>query len=234
MKDSERIRVMLADDQAMIRHGLSYIVSTQEDLRVVGEAGNGDEAVAMAADCRPDVILMDIRMPGRTGIEATRAILKDNPDARIVLLTTFDVDEYVFDGMRAGAVGYLLKDADTHDLLDAIRAARRGEAIYRTSAASRALAQAIAHQAPASDGRISPALRSLAVAANEALLEPLTERELDVLQHMAYGKRNSEIAAQLFVSEGTVKTHVHNILQKLRAEDRTQAVVFAIRNRLVD
>ncbi|MHB1627269.1 MAG: response regulator [Bacilli bacterium] len=225
---------MLADDQAMIRHGLSYIVSTQEDLRVVGEAGNGDEAVAMAADCRPDVILMDIRMPGRTGIEATRAILKDNPDARIVLLTTFDVDEYVFDGMRAGAVGYLLKDADTHDLLDAIRAAQRGEAIYRTGAASRVLAQAIAHQASASDGRTSSALRSPAAAANEALLEPLTERELDVLQHMAYGKRNSQIAEELFVSEGTVKTHVHNILQKLRADDRTQAVVFAIRNRLVD
>ncbi len=234
MKESERIRVMLADDQTMIRHGLSYIVSTQEDLLVVGEAGNGDEAVAVAAACQPDVILMDIRMPGRTGIEASQAILKCCPNAKIVLLTTFDVDEYVFDGMRAGAVGYLLKDADTRDLLDAIRAAQRGEAIYRTSAASRILAQAIAHQVPLADRRTSSELESPPADANEALLESLTERELDVLQHMAYGKRNSEIAAQLFVSEGTVKTHVHNILQKLRAEDRTQAVVFAIRNHLVD
>lgn len=148
MKDSQRIRVMLADDQAMIRQGLSYIVNSQEDLLVVGEAGNGDEAVAVAAACRPDVILMDIRMPGRTGIEATQAILTCNPDVHIVLLTTFDVDEYVFDGIRAGAVGYLLKDADTHDLLDAIRSAQRGEAIYRTRAASRILAQAVASRLP--------------------------------------------------------------------------------------
>lgn len=233
MKDSQRIRVMLADDQAMIRQGLSYIVNSQEDLLVVGEAGNGDEAVAVAAACRPNVILMDIRMPGRTGIEATQAILTCNPDVHIVLLTTFDVDEYVFDGIRAGAVGYLLKDADTHDLLDAIRAAQRGEAIYRTSAASRILAQAVAKQAPAAVERTA-APHAPSSAANGALPEPLTERELDVLQQMAYGKRNAEIATQLFVSEGTVKTHVHNILQKLRAEDRTQAVVFAIRNRLVD
>lgn len=224
-----KIRVALADDQVLIRQGLRYIVNTQDDMEVVGEAADGAEAVLLTKRTHPDLVLMDIQMPRMTGIEATRAILTADPQVRVVLLTTFDVDEYVYEGIRAGAVGYLLKDAQARDLFDAIRAAHRGEAIYRTSAAARMLAQALAPDEASRPGA-EPADEH---GPGPRLLEPLTERERDVLQHMAYGKRNLEIAELLCVTEGTVKTHVHRILQKLNAEDRTQAVVFAIRQRLV-
>lgn len=224
MEHAEIIRILIVDDQMLIRQGLNFILSTQPDMKVVGEAIDGVTAVQQAQQTEPHVILMDVRMPGQTGIAATRTIMQNQPQIKIILLTTFDVEEYVFDGIRAGAVGYLLKDADTADLFDAVRAAWRGEAIYRTPGAGRALAQAILE-------RPTPAVPE--AGAEVTLIEPLTERELEILQHMAFGKHNREIASLCFVTEGTVKTHVHRILQKLGADDRTQAVVFAMRNGLV-
>ncbi|MDB5084242.1 MAG: response regulator transcription factor [Bacilli bacterium] len=220
--DQPKIRLVLADDQSIIRQGLRYILNAQPDMEVVGEAADGEQAVQVTLSTAPDVVLMDIQMPNCTGIEATRAILSTQSMTKVILLTTFDVQEFVLDGIRAGAVGYLLKDTDTGELLDAIRWAHQGQAIYRTTTAGKALAQAISSEA----GDLSHQPPDLA--------EPLTERETAVLQQMAYGRRNSEIAALLYVSEGTIKTHVHRILQKLGVEDRTQAAVMAIRQRLVD
>jgi DNA-binding NarL/FixJ family response regulator len=217
------IRIVLAEDQAIIRQGLHYILDSQPDMTVVGEAADGEKAVQITLNTKPDIVLMDIRMPGRTGIEATRAILEALPETRVILLTTFDIPEYVYDGIRAGAVGYILKDAETRQLLDGIRAAYQGAVVYHSSNSGKAIAQVMKDSqtiAPLDDRGVS-------------LLEPLTERELEVLQQMAFGRRNSEIADLLSVSEGTVKTHVHRILQKFNVEDRTQAVVIAIRQRIV-
>jgi DNA-binding NarL/FixJ family response regulator len=220
---AEPIHILLAEDQAIIRQGLRYILEAQPDMRVVAEAEDGESAIQAALHTQPDLVLMDIRMPKRDGIEATRAILASIPETKIVLLTTFDIQEYVYDGIRAGAVGYLLKDAPTQELLDGIRAAHQGAVIYRSAASGQALAQAM------QDGvEITP------LAGQEFVLpEPLTERELEVLQLMAYGRRNVEIAGLLSVSEGTIKTHVHRILQKFGVEDRTQAVVLALRQHIV-
>ncbi|MCY0902926.1 MAG: response regulator transcription factor [Firmicutes bacterium] len=236
MSASDPIAVMIVDDQAMIRQGLAYIISSQDDLRVVAEARDGDEAVTKACTCNPDVILMDIRMPGRHGIAATRAILAAGSAARVVLLTTFDDEQNVFDGIRAGAVGYLLKDADAADLLEAIRAAARGEAVYRTPTAARVVARALSASVvePEASHATPPREATPLATYSDGEIESLTEREVEVLQQMAYGKRNTEIATVLCVSEGTVKTHVHRILQKLGVEDRTQAVILAIRLGLVD
>lgn len=217
------IRILLAEDQAIIRQGLRYILDAQADMQVVGEAQDGESAIRSSLDIRPDLVLMDIRMPGVNGIEATRAILAALPETKIVLLTTFDIQEYVYDGIRAGAVGYILKDAPTHELFEAIRSAQQGAVIYRSGTSSQALVQAVQD-----GGEIAGLHHQVA-----DLLEPLTDRELEVLQHMAYGRRNAEIAGLLSVSEGTVKTHVHRILQKFGVEDRTQAVVIALRRHLV-
>jgi DNA-binding NarL/FixJ family response regulator len=221
--DNNKIRVVLADDQPIVRQGLRYIIDAQPDMEVVGEAADGETAVKTTIYSRPDVVLMDIQMPNQTGIEATRSILSSIPNVKVVLLTTFDVQEYVIDGIRAGAVGYLLKDTDTKELLDGIRWVHQGQAIYRTAKASRALAEAIANE---SAFKYDAGKRL-------GLPESLTEREIDVLQQMAYGRRNSEIADILHISQGTVKTHVHRIIQKLGVEERTQAVVFAIRQGIV-
>lgn len=217
------IRIVLVEDQPIIRHGLHYIIDAQPDMTVVGEAADGDEAVQAAIQTTPDLVLMDIRMPRRNGIEATRAILEAVPDAKVVLLTTFDVQEYVVDGIRAGAVGYLLKDAETGVLLEGIRAAHQGAVVYRSAASAEALARAIQAAAP----------KLLPFDQENAFVEPLTQREHEVLQQMAFGRRNAEIAEFLCVSEGTVKTHVHSILQKFGVEDRTQAVVMALRQGVV-
>ncbi|WP_274652162.1 response regulator transcription factor [Paenibacillus humicola] len=221
MPSHEKIRIVLAEDQALVREGLRLILDAQPDLEVVAEAVDGRSAVSAAMRTLPDVILMDIQMPGGTGIEATREILSALPHTKIVLLTTFDVQAYVFDGIRAGAVGYLLKDTDTRELLDGIRWVYGGQVIYRTATASKALAQMMESRS------------GLEPAAGPDLIEPLSEREIDVLQQMAYGRKNQEIADILHVSNPTVKTHVHRILQKLGALDRTQAVVFALRQGLV-
>ncbi|WP_237401615.1 MULTISPECIES: response regulator [Saccharibacillus] len=222
---------------------MKYVIGAQPDLEVAGEAGSGPEAVAAALERQPQLILMDVQMPQFNGIEATRQILERQPDCKIVILTTFDTEEYVLDGMRAGAIGYLLKDTEPEELLSAIRAALRGEVIFRTALAGRLIGQALQRQIKADAASASGAGGNEASAAATAprpeglaagLLQPFTARELEVLQQMAYGLRNEEIASKLFVGESTVKTHVHRILQKFDVQDRTQAVVYAIRNGLVE
>lgn len=237
------IRVVLVDDQKMIRQGFGYVINVQPDMTVVGEAENGEEAVQVVLAERPDVVLMDVQMPKKTGIEATREIMAELPQTKVVILTTFDVHEYVFEGIRAGAVGYLLKDSDAQEMLDVIRAAQRGEAIYRTATAAQALGQMLASQSPqvlstraehAETETGTPQQHPLSRATeNFQPQEALTERELEVLQQMAYGLRNDLIAQKLSISEGTVKTHVHRILQKFGVVDRTQAVVQALRGGIV-
>lgn len=223
METNQPIRIVLADDQAIIRQGLCFILNAQPDLEVVAEAADGDEAVEAVLRHQPDIALLDIRMPKRTGIEATRAILEAHPDQKVILLTTFDVQEYVFDGIRAGAVGYLLKDAGTKELVEHIRSACQGAALYMSTTAGKALSQAFrAGQEP-----------ELLIGSPPELQEPLTDKELEVLQHMAYGRRNAEIAHLLCVTEGTIKTHINRIFRKLGVEDRTQAVVLAMRQHIV-
>jgi Response regulator containing a CheY-like receiver domain and an HTH DNA-binding domain len=216
------IKVLLVDDQTMIRQGLGYVIRLQEDMRLVGEATNGKEAISMAVQHRPDVILMDIQMPEMSGIEAAQQIMMRLPETRIVILTTFDDQDYIYEGIRAGAVGYLLKDAEMDEMLGAVRSAFRGEAVYKAGLAAHALSQVISSPYMIPGAALKP-----------LLLDPLTDREQDVLQEMAYGLRNEEIAHKLHISIGTVKTHIHRILQKFQCEDRTQVVVLALRNGMV-
>ncbi|SDU73803.1 response regulator [Jiangella alkaliphila] len=217
------IRVLLVDDQSLLRLGFRALLEQQPDLDVVGEAGNGAEAVTMTRALRPDVVLMDVRMPAMDGIEATRQIVAAGGDARILVLTTFDLDEYVFAALRAGASGFLLKDATPADLLAGIRVVASGDAAV-APAVTRRLIEAFAHHLPTSTGR-SPV---------DERLDQLTERERQVLGELARGRTNAEIAARLFVSEATVKVHVGRILAKLELRDRVQVVVFAYENGLVD
>ena len=207
------IRVLLADDQALVRGGFRMIVDAKEDLEVVGEAEDGAEAAALAEQHRPDVVLMDVRMPGVDGIEATRRIVSSGNAARIIVLTTFDADEYVFAALRAGASGFLLKDVRPADLVEAIRIVARGEALLAPTV-TRRLLDRFARELPEPD----PAMPDLA---------GLTERELEVLRLVALALSNSEIAAKLVVTEATVKTHVSSVLRKLQLRDRVQAVVLA-------
>ncbi|WP_170312291.1 response regulator [Paenibacillus sacheonensis] len=206
----------------MIRQGFGYVIGLQSDMNVVGEAADGIEAVAQAIALQPHIILMDIQMPGMTGIEASKAILKQLPRVKIVMLTTFNDPDYIYEVIRSGAVGYLLKDADVEDMLGAIRSAYRGEAVYRTDLAANALSRAVSSACLVPDS-----------SADASLLEPLTEREQEILQEMAYGLRNDRIAQKLFISEGTVKSHVHRILQKFGCGDRTEVVVTALRKGMV-
>lgn len=213
------IRVYIVDDQPIIRDGLQYMIGQQQDMTVVGRAGTGREALDGLRRTAPDVLLLDIRLPDMSGLEVAREAARWSAAPRILLLTTFDVEEYVLEALRAGAMGYVLKDLPTAELLATVRAVHRGEAMYRTQSASWALAQAVTKTAP-----VEPMPEGQ---------ELLTDREREVLQRMAAGERNAEIARALFVSEGTIKTHVHSILQKLNADDRTQAVVWAFRHGLV-
>jgi len=218
------IRVVLVDDQTMIRQGLGYVIQMQPDMEVIGEASDGDEAIKLVGVLSPDVVLMDVQMPNKSGIDATREIMRLHPSIKVLILTTFDNHNYVVDGIRAGAVGYMLKDADSQEMLDLIRRAYQGEALFHTVTAAKALAEALqAQRTVVAHPSSSPPV----------LLDDLTERELDVLQQIAYGYRNDQIAQNLFISEGTVKTHVHRILQKMGVEDRTQAVAKALRHQLV-
>ena len=205
-------RVVLVDDQALVRGGFRSILDRQPDLDVVGEAGSGDEALAVCARQRPDVVCMDIRMPGMDGIDATRRLLQ-GPDApRVLVLTTFDLDAYVYEALRAGASGFLVKDAPPERLVAAVRAVAAGEELFSPTVLRR-LVEAYVRQPPG-----EPAADVLA---------PLTEREREVLQEMARGASNAEIAATLYLSPLTVKTHVTRILTKLGLRDRVQAVVLA-------
>ena len=208
------IGVLIVDDQALVRAGFRMILEAEEDMEVVGEAADGREAVAEAQRLRPDVILMDVRMPDVDGIEATRRLLSDDgPDAKVVMLTTFDMDEYVYEALRAGASGFLLKDVPPEQLVAGIRVVAEGEALLAPSI-TRRLIQEFASAAP------TPAEPPRG-------LDELTARELEVFKLVARGLSNAEIAAELVVSETTVKTHVARVLMKLGLRDRVQAVVLA-------
>jgi DNA-binding NarL/FixJ family response regulator len=205
------IRVLLADDQRLVRSGFRMILRADPELDVVGEAGDGEEAVALAAELEPDVVLMDVRMPKIDGIEATRRIVAGAaPRPRVLVLTTFDLDEYVFAALRAGASGFLLKDAPESQLGAAIRVAAEGGSMFAPSVTRRLIERFAAGDAPA-----------------PPMLDELTARELEVLRMLARGLSNPEIAAELVVSEHTVKTHVARVLRKLDLRDRVQAVVLA-------
>jgi DNA-binding NarL/FixJ family response regulator len=211
------ISVLLVDDQPLLRVGFRMVLESQDDLTVVGEAADGSQAVRLTAELEPDVVLMDVRMPGMDGIEATRRIVASGSRSRVVVLTTFDLDEYAFSALRAGASGFLLKDVPPADLLSGIRAVASGDAVVAPSV-TRRLLDSFAHQLPQS---------APAAAERLAPLEGLTTRELEVLGELARGRSNAEIATHLVLSEATVKTHVGHILAKLGLRDRVQVVVFA-------
>jgi DNA-binding NarL/FixJ family response regulator len=213
---SDKIRILLVDDQALFREGLRLALSTYADIVVVGEAGNGQEGVAQAQALRPDVTLMDLRMPILDGVAATRQIKAALPDCQVIVLTTFDDDEAVFEGLRAGAVGYLLKDVSLDKLAEAVRAAARGESFLQPAIAAKVVAEF---------ARLGASGATAAPNQNQTLPEPLSERELEVLACLSQGASNKEIAAQLFIAEGTVKNHITNILGKLGVTDRTQAAL---------
>ena len=206
------IKVLLCDDQALVRSGFRMILEARDDFEVVGEAEDGREAIELAAITSPDVILMDVRMPGVDGVEATGAILSAGSTARVLILTTFDLDEYVVRAIRAGASGFLLKDVRPQQLVDAIRVVADGEALLAPAITRRLLDRFAA---------------SLADAPNAAALDELTGREREILQLVAQGLSNGEIAERLVVGESTVKTHVSSILRKLQLRDRVQAVIAA-------
>jgi DNA-binding NarL/FixJ family response regulator len=209
------IRVLLVDDQALFREGLETLLSVHKDIQVIGQACNGQEAVEIATKLQPDVVLMDVRMPVLDGVRATRLLKDMLPQCRVIVLTTFDDDEYIFDALRTGAVGYLLKDVASAQLVEAIRAAERGESILEPSVAAKVIAEFT---------RVSRMVPSTQM---EQLVEPLSEREQEILVMIARGSSNKEIASQLFIAEGTVKNHVTHILGKLGVRDRTQAALKA-------
>ncbi|MEU4268083.1 response regulator transcription factor [Streptomyces sp. NPDC026092] len=214
------IRVLIVDDQMMVREGFSVLLGAMPDIEVVGEAVNGREAIAQVAALRPDVVLMDIRMPELNGIEATREIVAADADAKVLVLTTFDLDEYVYQALRAGASGFLLKDASARQLADGVRVVAAGEALLAPTVTKRLITEF----ARAAETPKAPAM---------AQVGELTERETEVLVLIAQGLSNAEIADHLVVAESTIKTHVSRILVKLGLRDRTQAAVFAYEARLV-
>jgi DNA-binding NarL/FixJ family response regulator len=214
-------RILLVDDQELLRMGFRMVLEAQAGMEVVGEAGDGAEAVALTRQLEPDVVLMDVRMPGMDGVQATRELVDGGSSAHVIILTTFDLDEYAHAALRAGASGFLLKDAPTADLLSAIRAVASGDAVVAPSTTRRLLAT-IAHQLPiAETGAAVPELNSL------------TPRENEVLIAVARGLSNAEIADELVLSEATVKTHVGRILAKLALRDRVQIVIYAYDRGLV-
>jgi DNA-binding NarL/FixJ family response regulator len=214
------IRVLLADDQALVRGGFRLILEAQPDVEVVGEASDGVQAVRQARDTAPDVALVDIRMPVMNGIEATAELARRAPRTRVLILTTFDLDEYVYEAVRAGASGFLLKDVAPADLVHAVRVVSAGDALVAPAITRRLLERFVARPRP---GTRAP-----------ETLGQLTERELDVLVQVARGRSNAEIAGLLHLSEATVKTHMTRILAKLGLRDRTQAVVVAYESGLVE
>jgi DNA-binding NarL/FixJ family response regulator len=216
---SPQVRIVVADDQQVVREGFAALLDTQRDLTVVGTASSGAEAIRICHEQRPDVVLMDIRMPHTDGIEATRH-LAARPDApRVLILTTFDLDEYVYDALRAGASGFLLKDVTAERLFDAVRLIAAGEALLAPAITRRLISEFVQHSRRSADESLR--------------LAELTPRETEVLQLLAEGLSNPEIAARLVVSDETVKTHVSRILRKLGLRDRTQAVIAAYETGLV-
>ena len=213
------IRVLIADDQALVRGGFRMILEAQKDIEVVGEASDGREALAQARELDPDVVLMDIRMPELDGLEATRRIVSGNGSTRVLMLTTFDLDEYVYEAMKAGASGFLLKDVRPEQLAEAVRVVAAGDSLLAPAITQRLIAEFVRRPPPGSGAPTE--------------LSELTERELEVLKLIARGLSNGEIASTLFVSEATVKTHVTHVLTKLKLRDRVQAVVLAYESGLV-
>ena len=211
---TEQIRILLVDDQRLMREGLRILLELEPDLEIAGEATNGQEALDTYAEIEPDVVLMDVRMPGMDGVEATWRLRERWPSALVIILTTFDDDEYVFEGLRAGARGYLLKDVSGHDLAEAVRTVAGGGALIEPSVARRVVAEF---------ARMAPPVRP----PDDGLAEPLSEREREILRLMAQGLTNREIADRLSLAQGTVKNYVTTILQKLGARDRTQAALRA-------
>lgn len=206
------IRVLIVDDQALFREGLNTILSVHEEFQVIGEAANGEEALRLAVQLQPQVVLMDLRMPLMDGVRSTQMISSQAPNCKVIVLTTFDDDESIFDGLRAGAVGYLLKDVASEKLFEAIRATARGEYFLLPSVTAKVMAEF---------SRISQAKPKI----DEQLIEPLSAREIEILKCIAQGDSNKQIAEKLFIAEGTVKNHVTNILSKLGVKDRAQAVI---------
>jgi DNA-binding NarL/FixJ family response regulator len=217
---SEPVRILIVDDQALVRGGLRMILDAQPDLEVVGEAADGREALQRARELTPDLVLMDIRMPELDGLETTRHLLAREPSPKVLVLTTFDLDDYVYDAIRAGASGFLLKSAPPQQLVAGIRTVMGGDSLLAPEITRRLLDRFVS--------------RPPRPAGTPAALAELSQRELEVLRLIADGRSNSEIAADLFLSEATVKTHVTHILTKLRLRDRVQAVALAYRTGFVD
>ncbi|MBS1677671.1 MAG: response regulator transcription factor [Actinobacteria bacterium] len=213
-----RVRVLIADDQELVRLGFRMVLDAQEDISVVGEAGDGKDAVRQALELRPAVVLMDVRMPSMNGIEATRRIVEAVTDTRVLILTTFDLDAYVLDALRAGASGFLLKDAPPDQLISAIRTIATGDAVVAPTV-TRRLLDSYRHLLPDPDANDT--------SHPDPRVDSLTPREREVLLEIAAGHSNGEIATRLYVTEATVKTHVGNIFLKLGLRDRVQAVIFA-------
>ncbi|RJL30455.1 response regulator [Bailinhaonella thermotolerans] len=219
---TDPIRVQIVDDHALFRRGLEMVLSAEDDIEVVGEAGDGQEAVERAGDLLPDVVLMDIRMPRRGGIEACRGIKSAVPSARIVMLTISDEEEDLFEAIKAGATGYLLKDVSIDEVPDAVRAVHGGQSLINPSMAAK-LINEFATMAKKEEER-----------PHQVPAPRLTEREMEVLRLVARGMNNRDIAKELFISENTVKNHVRNILEKLQLHSRMEAVVYAVRERLLE
>jgi DNA-binding NarL/FixJ family response regulator len=213
---NQPIRILIADDQALFREGLSTLLAVQPDLEVVGEAANGEEVLRMTALHHPHVVLMDLRMPVLDGVTATGLLTSQYPDVRVIVLTTFDDDESVFDGLRAGAVGYLLKDVSSEKLFEAIRAAARGEYFLQPSITARVVTEFARFHRPS-------------IKQGDMPIEALSKREVEILLHVAPGASNKEIGRELSISRQTVKNHMSSILRKLAVNDRTQAAVLALR-----
>lgn len=222
---TDPIRVLLVDDQALMRMGFAMVLDAEDDLEVVGEAGDGATALAQVRALRPDVVLMDVRMPGMNGIEATERLTAEHPEVRVLVLTTFDLDEYAFAALRAGASGFLLKDAEPAALVTAIRTVASGEAVVAPRVTRRMLELFAPHL---------PVHPDAPPTATDPRLADLTPREVEVLRAVARGLSNAEIATELVLSEATVKTHVGRILAKLEVRDRVQAVIVAYETGLVE
>jgi DNA-binding NarL/FixJ family response regulator len=214
------IRVLVVDDQALVRGGFRMILDSQPDIEVVEEAADGAAALELCRRLRPDVVLMDVRMPGMDGLEATRQLLATGQGPRVLMLTTFDLDEYVYDALRAGASGFLLKDVQPEQLTDAVRVVAAGETMLAPAITRRLVQQYVRRPRPGTQ--------------RPDVLESLTERELSVLASMARGHSNTEIAAELFLSKTTVKSHVTHLFRKLQVHDRAQAVVMAYESGLIE
>jgi DNA-binding NarL/FixJ family response regulator len=221
MTDGESIRVVIVDDHALFRRGLDLVLSEEPDIKVVGEAADGIEAVHRAEEMTPDVVVMDVRMPRSTGIEAARRIRERLPDTKVIMLTVSDNEEDLYAAVKAGASGYLLKEISIEELADAVRAVARGHSLISPSMASKLLSE-------------FNALVQQSEERHRSLLPSLTEREIDVLKLVAKGLSNREISEELYISENTVKNHVRNILEKLHLHSRMEAVVYAMREKLLD